>query len=44
MNRLFRLLKIISSLDLGLVEAIIEKIRELFKLIRKLFKINYKEN
>ena len=40
MSQLFRLLKLIASLDLSLVEKIIEKMRELFELIRRLFKVN----
>lgn len=40
MSQLFKFLKLIAALDLSLVEKIIEKIRELFELIRRLFKVN----
>lgn len=40
MGSFLRILKILKSLNFGLIEEIMDKIRELVVLLRRLFKVN----
>lgn len=40
MSSFLKVLKILRSVDLGLIEQIFEKIRELVVLLRRLLKVN----